>query len=153
MLQEGRGDSGWWRVEFHLDRVASGGWAFASQVELATPVLNRNRFGFLLLKGSCRLSLLPYFLSTREPLVRKCRLTAELLLLDQPHSRKSLFQPQRPGTAHRLGLEELQPLKLTLDVLSHPKRLTLCGTNQNDEQMARIRDEVRDAGGTSKLGS
>ncbi|NNE90007.1 MAG: amino acid adenylation domain-containing protein [Verrucomicrobiales bacterium] len=45
-----------------------------------------------------------------------------------------------------LGSIGLGTLNLTLDVLPHPKRLILCDPYQNEEQMARIRDEVR-AGG------
>ncbi|MCB1089500.1 MAG: hypothetical protein KDM63_20850, partial [Verrucomicrobiae bacterium] len=37
-------------------------------------------------------------------------------------------------------------LLLMLNVLPHPKRLILCDPYQNDEQLARVRDEVRAAG-------
>jgi len=50
-----------------------------------------------------------------------------------------------------LGSIGFGTLKLTLDVLPHPKRLILCDPYQNDEQMARIRDEVRDAGFTGDV--
>ncbi len=50
-----------------------------------------------------------------------------------------------------LGSIGFGTLKLTLDVLPHPKRLILCDPYQNDEQMARIRDEVRASGFTGEI--
>ena len=50
-----------------------------------------------------------------------------------------------------LGSIGFGTLKLTLDVLPHPKRLILCDPYQNDEQMVRIRDEVREAGYTGEI--
>ena len=41
-------------------------------------------------------------------------------------------------------------LRLMLEVLPHPKKLILCDPYKNDEQMARVRDEIRAAGFTGE---
>jgi amino acid adenylation domain-containing protein len=45
-----------------------------------------------------------------------------------------------------LGSIGFGTLRLMLDVLDHPKHLILCDPYQTDDQMSRIRDQVRDAG-------
>lgn len=45
-----------------------------------------------------------------------------------------------------LGSIGFGTLRLMLDVLEHPRRLILCDPYQTDEQMSRVRDQVRDAG-------
>mgnify|MGYP001005791809 CR=1 FL=1 len=45
-----------------------------------------------------------------------------------------------------LGSIGFGTLRLMLDVLPHPKHLILCDPYQTDDQMSRLRDQVRDAG-------
>lgn len=45
-----------------------------------------------------------------------------------------------------LGSIGFGTLRLMLDVMDHPKHLILCDPYQTDDQMSRIRDQVRDAG-------
>ena len=45
-----------------------------------------------------------------------------------------------------LGSIGFGTLRLMLDVMDHPGRLILCDPYQTDDQMSRIRDQVRDAG-------
>ncbi len=45
-----------------------------------------------------------------------------------------------------LGSIGFGTLRLMLDVIDHPKHLILCDPYQTDDQMSRIRDQVRDAG-------
>jgi amino acid adenylation domain-containing protein len=45
-----------------------------------------------------------------------------------------------------LGSIGFGTLRLMLDVLEHPKHLILCDPYQTDDQMSRLRDQVRDAG-------